>query len=298
MTTDPRRLWARWIPVAVSLALLAWALSRIELSGLAALLLGADPLLLMAASLLGPFQVLVAAERWRLATLGAGYAMSRRDAVREYALSHLLNQVLPGGVVGDVSRVWRARHQGGEIAVGAALVERGVDLAVHLVFVIAGLVAWTAVHPGHTSPPGALPAAVVLLLLLTALPVLPPRLAPGGDIVRRCLRGGYGAGQAGLSAVLTGSILFGFLLCGEALDLPVRPLVLTAIPLLLLAIRVPVSVGGWGLREATAIVLLPTLGWTEEQALALTATFGLTVMLGALPGAVVIVSPPEDACTE
>jgi hypothetical protein len=48
---------------------------------------------------------------------------------------------------------------------------------------------------------------------------------------------------------------------------------------------VPVSVGGWGLREATAIALLPRLGWSDEAAVALAATYGVSALIGSLPGA-------------
>ena len=50
---------------------------------------------------------------------------------------------------------------------------------------------------------------------------------------------------------------------------------------------VPISVGGWGLRELAVISILGTHGIAPEQALLFSICFGLTLAFGALPGAVV-----------
>ena len=63
---------------------------------------------------------------------------------------------------------------------------------------------------------------------------------------------------------------------------------MTAIPLILLAMALPISVGGWGLREAAAAAVLPPLGWSAEAAVATSALYGLSALLGASPGALVL----------
>ena len=52
-------------------------------------------------------QVAVLAWRWRFTAGCLGVDLSYTAAWREYYLSIFLNQVMPGGVVGDVSRAWR-----------------------------------------------------------------------------------------------------------------------------------------------------------------------------------------------
>jgi len=49
----------------------------------------------------------------------------------------------------------------------------------------------------------------------------------------------------------------------------------------------PVSIGGWGLRELAVSSLLATHGVPVEQALFFSVSFGLIVIVAALPGAVV-----------
>jgi hypothetical protein len=50
---------------------------------------------------------------------------------------------------------------------------------------------------------------------------------------------------------------------------------------------VPISIGGWGLRELAVVSLLGNLGVAPENALLFSVCFGLTLLLGSLPGALV-----------
>jgi hypothetical protein len=49
---------------------------------------------------------------------------------------------------------------------------------------------------------------------------------------------------------------------------------------------VPISIGGWGLRELAVIALLGNHGVAPERALLFSVCFGLTLAVGSLPGAV------------
>ena len=49
---------------------------------------------------------------------------------------------------------------------------------------------------------------------------------------------------------------------------------------------VPISIGGWGLREVAVISLLGYHGIAPEKALLFSVCFGLTLVMGSLPGAV------------
>ena len=50
---------------------------------------------------------------------------------------------------------------------------------------------------------------------------------------------------------------------------------------------VPISIGGWGLRELAVISLLGNHGIAPERALLFSVCFGLVLAAGSLPGAVV-----------
>ncbi len=249
------------------LGLLAWRLDlRGVLQALGELRLG----WLALAAALGPLQVLLASERWRLASARVGSALGRWEAWREYALSTFVNQVLPGGIAGDAARVARQRQHGWKGALLPALVDRGVGQALLAVLALGGLLAWPE------RPSGSLLVVGALVLVM------------GGLLwfVRAALRGAWLA-NLGLSAALLGSFLLAFAACGLAMGRPLGRELAVAVPLLLLAMAVPLSFGGWGLREVSAALLLPGFGWTPEQAVALSTCYGLTVLAGSLPGALV-----------
>jgi glycosyltransferase 2 family protein len=50
---------------------------------------------------------------------------------------------------------------------------------------------------------------------------------------------------------------------------------------------VPISIGGWGLREIAVISFLGHYGIAPEKALLFSLCFGLTIAIGSLPGALV-----------
>ena len=60
--------------------------------------------------------------------------------------------------------------------------------------------------------------------------------------------------------------------------------VFAVVPLVLFAMVLPISVGGWGVREGAAVALLPIAALTTAQAFAASAAFGLMALLASLPG--------------
>lgn len=289
--------------VTVSAGLLAWALSRVDRGDVLAILAGADLRWLALTAVLVPVQVALAATRWRVASRQLGLPLSGREAVSEYALSTLLNQLLPGGIGGDAVRVWRQRHPelGLGPAVRAALLDRGTGQAALVILAAVVVAGWSTLHGGRPPPTGAGPVVVGLLLGFVGVACVPEGVRVLGPLGRDVRRGVLAPTvlplHAVLSVALLGSFLVGFAAVAQGLGLPVGTALLSAVPLMLLAMAVPVSWGGWGLREAVATVVLPVLGWTEAQALALSAVYGLCFLTGALPGAVVplLRRPPKGA---
>lgn len=111
-------------------------------------------------------------------------------------------------------------------------------------------------------------------------PVL--RAARGAE-ARRCLAGTFLlAGATHVLTVLIIASLGGSLGLGLAL----REWFLVVPPAILLSM-IPISAGGWGLREACFIVALGTLGVSREQAVVPSVLFGLAILVVTLPGGVI-----------
>jgi glycosyltransferase 2 family protein len=75
-------------------------------------------------------------------------------------------------------------------------------------------------------------------------------------------------------------------LAAHAVQVPLTFLVVLAIgPVLLLAHVFPISIGGWGVREAAAVGLLGMTGVDATSALLVSIMFGVLLVLATLPGA-------------
>jgi hypothetical protein len=274
MAAGRQPLWRRVAPVLVSLALVAAVLATVDATSLLHRLATMGPGWLVAAAALGPAQVALGGWRWARVSRGLGLPLDNVPAIAEYALSTGLNQLLPSGVAGDAVRVWRQRHQHGlGLATHAAVVDRALGLATLLAVTTLSLPLWPAAG-GMTRL-----VAVSVLVLGGGGLLISPVAGATRDLLRR-----DGLAQVGASLLLTVSFVVGFGLAGLAVGVPPDRWLLTGVPWLLLAMAVPLSFAGWGVREASAALVWPWLGRSPEEGVAVAAVYGLSVLLGALPG--------------
>ena len=59
---------------------------------------------------------------------------------------------------------------------------------------------------------------------------------------------------------------------------------LILIPIILLVSAIPLSIGGWGIRESAMIIGLSIAGISKNYALAVSVIYGLLLIISALPG--------------
>jgi uncharacterized membrane protein YbhN (UPF0104 family) len=198
----------RWLRPALSLGLtaglIAWLLWRVDRVQLWELLAGMEPGWFVLAAALVPLQVVLSAVRWRRFSVDLGLELTWPVAVKEYALSMFLNQVLPGGMAGDGVRVWRQRQGAGSVgpALRAAVVERATGQAAHLMLTGVGLLLWTSVH-SVPRPSGSLELVGILLLGLGVGAARPAACArtPG----QRCAYGALRPRSDGVSWAYLGA---------------------------------------------------------------------------------------------
>jgi uncharacterized membrane protein YbhN (UPF0104 family) len=286
--------------VAVALLLLLWRIA----DGTAALahLAQAHPAWLAAALSALTAQTVLSALRWRLTAGQLGIDLDRWTAVREYYLSQIVNQVLPGGVLGDAGRALRSRSQAGLLVSGQAVLFERVAGQIALLLLFASGVALTLAMPGAFRLPDWLMTPVLLALLIAGGGAVALAMAGRNAPSRfgRAIRDGRKAflhatwapeirsRQASMSVGTAVCNVAAFACCAAAVGAALTPVMaLVLVPLILFAMLVPVTVSGWGLREGAAVALLPLAGVTAPQSLATSVAFGLLILAAALPGVVV-----------
>lgn len=281
-----------------SLLLLGLALWLVDLPSVLARLGTLQPGWALIAVALTVTQTVGSAWRWRFTAARLGIELDTSAAVREYYLAAFLNQVVPGGVVGDVSRAVRHSRSGqpgagdapvGRRAIHAVLLERASG---QLVVALAA-----AVSVGAFFGAGAAAAAAVASALLMALILGPARRAitRAGehrtfvhDLGRGLVAPGVFTIQLLTSLAIVGSYMVTYVAAARAIGVDTPALVL--LPLVtpvLLAMLLPVSIAGWGVREAAAAAIWAGVGLAAADGVAISLAYGVLVFVGALPGAVV-----------
>jgi uncharacterized membrane protein YbhN (UPF0104 family) len=293
--------------IAVAVALFAWLWQAADGAEAARRLAGADPLWLLAALAALSLQTVLSALRWRLTAGQLGIVIDRATAVREYYLSQIVNQALPGGVLGDAGRAVRSRAQAGLIASGQAVVFERLAGQIAIFALLALAFGATLAVPGGLDWPGWVLVPVTGLVVAgLSLPlalwifarVTPGRVGRGlNDLGRGFWRAmaapAVRTRQISLSLGTALANVAGFALCAQAVGAPL-PLAagLALIPLILFTMIIPITISGWGLREGAAATLLPLAGLTAAEGMAASIAFGLVFLASSLPGVVVMALSP------
>ena len=292
----------RAVQITVTLGLLALLWRLVDGQAALAHLAGAQPLWLAGALALLTAQTVLSALRWRLTAGQFGIRLDLRTALSEYYLSQIVNQVLPGGVLGDAGRALRARVQSGLMASGQAVLFERLAGQIALFALFAGAVLASLALPGGFQWLSTMLLAPLLsliagitgfwLVLWSVGPRLPGRTGSALGAFKAAFRRALWAPRVRLRQIATslGTALLNvaaFACCAAAVGVHLPPLAaLVLVPPILLMMLVPITVSGWGLREGAAAALLLGVGATAAEGLAASVAFGLTLIVAALPGAV------------
>ena len=249
-------------------------------------------------------QIVLSAVRWKITAHRLGQDLTFRRAISEYYLATFANLSLPGGVSGDAARVYRNRQTPTlSVAVHGVMLERLAGQVALLVTCLVGFVLWPVLMHGGAPAFGSkvLLSTVAMIGLVAALAALLIRWAP--ERITRAVRN-FGPAmrvawwsdkqwivQGVLSLAVLATYLLVFLFSSYAVQapLPVAAL-LTIVPLVLLSMMIPLSIGGWGIREAAAAVLWPFAALSAESGIATSVVYALVSMLGCLPGLALLFS--------
>lgn len=299
----------RWILLALKLGisggLLYWAFRSVDLRAVAGHLARLDAFWVAAGLAALLLQIAIAGQRWSWIAARLGAALSAVRAARYTLVGTFFNQALPSTVGGDAMRVWllgRADRQW-KRAVYSVIVDRAAGVG-FLAVIVAACLPWSldliAAHEGR--------AAVMLIgvggvaglaagLALGFVP-LAGRLAEwraarfllevAGAARRALLDRSRGVPIALLSIVIHALTVFAAWCLARAIALSPNALnMLILIPPVMLISMIPVSIGGWGIREGAMVVAFGYAGIEPSQAITVSVLLGgSTLAVGIVGGAV------------
>ncbi len=292
--------------LGVSIGLFAVLATYLDLEPVVARLRSMEARWVVLALAISLLQIALSAWRWRFTASRLGLHLPFVDALREYAIGTFLNQVLPGGVAGDLSRAWRhgramARGLDGQ-AFRAVVLERASGQIVMLA--IAGFsVVWLPQSFGAAAR-AALLGVVLLSAAVGAGLLVWARWQRQADdsLVRRT----WADARAGLlslgalpaqmlsSSLVVMSYMAVYLVAARAVgvDTPAHTLLPLVAPVLA-TMLIPATIAGWGVRETGAALLWAAAGLPAADGVAISVAYGLLVLASSLPGAVILIVAPK-----
>lgn len=300
---------ARWAALARLVATVVVLLVVVRLVGGDAVRAGAavlTPVPVLAALVLGALWRALTTTRWLVLARATGAPLGWSAAYAEYYRSELLNQVVPGGVVGDVDRARRHGTDVGLLPAARAVVAERVVGQVVLVAAVALTVAarpeLLRVSEGADRRTVLVLGAVVLLVTAVVLLVWQPwrrRSVPPG------VTGPVGLPVAAVAVAVALSV--GVLACFVALFvLAARvtgstagvDVLVPAVLVVLLVSGIPLTVAGWGAREAGAALVFAAVALPAADGVAASVGYGLLSLVSALPGLAPLLLPHRRTRTQ
>jgi len=294
----------------LGLALLAGVIALADPARVLAQLRQAHPGWLAAGLVAAIASNVVSALRWRALARWLGAEVSARDATRWYFQAIGLNALLPGAVVGgDVYRAVVLRRAGQDTAASSWSVLLDRLSGLWMLCAIGGLGAALCADvlaPWLRLPPAAFAALMIAgTLLWLALPwALPRLLRRGGQGWLAPLRAAAARPdfdrqlrwQALASAAVQGLSAAALAGGGLALGVHLSPWAwaFAVAPVFLMA-ALPVSVGGWGTREAAAVAALAPFGVAAPAAVGVGVVYGLYQLAQGAMGALAFGLPAGSA---
>lgn len=281
------------LKAGTALLILVVLAARLGTEAFAAGIVALTPTALAAALAIGLVTTLGSTLRWTCVAARFGVRLAPGQALAAYYRSLFLNASLPAGVVGDAERAVRHGIVSGTpgAAARAVVVER---LTGQLALWVATAVALLIASPLRSAVANTAVVAAMTLLLLTAVAVggLVAARRPGSGRVRaelhRLLRRDTWPQLAALSAVVLAGHVAMFAVAARAVG--AREPLSALLPLFLVALvamSVPLNIGGFGPREGAAAWAFGAAGLGAQLGVSTAVAYGALAFVASLPGLVV-----------
>jgi glycosyltransferase 2 family protein len=314
-SSSARRYVLLAVKLSVSIALLLLLFSRIDVGQLwATARLASLPWLLVALGIFA-FNVLAATWRWHLLLRAQHVPMRRRALLASYLTANFFNNFLPSNIGGDFVRIADTARQAGSktLATTVILVDRVLGLMALVLVAALGATAVGRLHPAAAAP--IWPVWLWAGFLLGAAASAPAVFAPDGfgRLLRpltvfhpewvgtriETLTGALARFRdqpSALARCFGGALLVQvtmvvfYFAVADALHLDVSFSDLAVVvPISFVIQMLPVSLNGFGVREATFSFYFTKIGQPIEAALLVSLVAQALIMLFSLTGAAVYI---------
>lgn len=296
----------RWLLVllkaVVSVSIMGYLFSKVDMQEVKDTLGRASLGHLFAAVAVLLLQAVACALRWSMVIKSISSPVRLRVAVQILFIGYFFNQALPSSIGGDAMRVWRIRHHGFPLrkAINSVLVDRVIAMVALALFM---LMSYPVIQQFVGNPLLRLAVVFVALALLGGFTMLyyfrkiPNRffgwriaeeirhLSTEAHQVTRTPRRAIEIVMLSIAIHAMTGIAIYEVARGLGLSVGLLECVVLTPPILLVTV-LPISIAGWGVREAGMVTALAFAGVAAHDALMVSILFGLLLVLISIPGGV------------
>tara|TARA_Y100000590_G_scaffold115336_2_gene131618 strand:- start:1560 stop:2456 length:897 start_codon:yes stop_codon:yes gene_type:complete len=239
-------------------------------------------------------QYIFSAYRWMYISKFTNLEISFSYSLKFYYISNFLNNVLPGGILGDLYRIYHTSEDKRKLielgkSFQSVLFERLSGQLVLFIVFLTSLTFYFLFYEKYV-------AFFYLLLMMSIIIII------GKLLLRKKFKNFFKRNIFGknFSSIFSGSIFWQhFFYSFFVISSYISIYVITALslklnidyfsflvftPLILFSMSIPISVGGWGVREVTALLVSFLLGLSASASVTVSIVYGLLNFLCSLPG--------------
>jgi len=292
---------SKWI---ISLGMLYYVLHSIDMDEVFDMLKNQNPVIPALVIVLMLVQMLTSTSRWqRVIYVLCGKTLTTRysQLAKLNMISMFFNSCLPGTIGGDVVRAMLLRRENIAITLCAhsVIIDRLMAMFGVYFMATASLPFLGMLIPSLNVPlllAASVIAMIIAMIFLERAPKFLEKFPHNHlttltrDLLKNIHLLVFSPKEFTvvlLMAILShGYFCMGVYLIAASLGTPLTPAEsLLLIPPVILLTMLPISVGGWGVREVSMVGFLALVGVPKEAALTISVQFGLLLILASLPGA-------------
>ena len=248
--------------------------------------------------LLSIFQYLLSAWRWHFIALNTKSKIDYHYAIKFYYISGFLNNILPTGILGDIYRTMniKVNNEKGNIlkSFQSVIFERlsgQVSLLVTFILSLAFLFFMNKKYEAFFYTL----TLIIILILLTKLFFKYNLKSKYINNFKYIFSGRLFYKHFFLSLIIVITYITTYIICALALELNIDIVSFFVFaPLVLFSMTLPVSIGGWGVRETTALAVSFLLGLSVSASVTVAIVYGLTNLICSVPGLYFLINKKSD----
>ncbi len=244
--------------------------------------------------LLSIIQYILSAYRWMYISKHTDLNITLKDSIKFYYISSFMNNILPGGIIGDIYRVYyHAENKKEVLKLGksfqSVIFERLSGQIMLIAFFIFSLSIYFILNEKY------LAFFYVLLPLLAVFYLIKYlfKLKLNSYLISKSYGKNFFKVFTGevfwrhtiLSFFVVASYILIYIISAKSLGISIDYFAfLVFSPLILLSMTLPVSIGGWGVREFTALLISFLLGLSASASISVAIMYGVLNLICSLPG--------------